>query len=425
MLRRRSFSAVELQRIVVFLFPVLPVAVTAATFALTTRLTVEDHNLVWTRNWLKFRTAQALKPILVAAFVVFVFLNLSPSAAFAQQSVDSTAREIALPNAPQPIQVAHQPAEKQPELAGTGVISGTVLDTNGNVLQGAEVTLADPSGSAIRTVESGNDGQFAFAGLVPNVYKITVTKLGMSTFTSLQIPLHAGESHIVPSITLSVPGGTTSVTVNGNKEALAEEQVHIAEHQRIGKVIPNFYSSYDWNAPPMEAKQKFQLSIRSLIDPVSFLTVAGIAGAEQNRNIFPAYGSGIEGYGERYGAALANHVTGNLFAKAIYPSLFHQDPRYFYKGTGSDTSRAFYAVSSAFITRSDSGRRVPNYSHILGGFTAAAISNLYYPESDRGASLVLFNGLADIGADAVANLVREFVLKGITSHVPKSANRQP
>jgi Carboxypeptidase regulatory-like domain len=381
--------------------------------------------LVWTRKWLIFRTARALMVILVAAFVLFVFLNLSPSAAFAQQSVDSTAREIALPNAPQPIQVAHQPAEKQSEQTDMGVISGTVLDTNGNVLQGAEVTLADPSGSVIQTVKSGNDGQFAFAGLAPNVYKITVVKMGMGTFISLQISLHAGESHIVPPIALSVSGGTTSVTVNGNKEVLAEEQVQIAVKQRIAGVIPNFYSTYDWNAPPMQAKQKFQLSARSLIDPVSFLVVAGIAGAEQNRNIFPAYGSGIEGYGKRYGAALANHVTGNLFAKAVYPSIFHQDPRYFYKGTGSGTSRAFYAVSSAFITRSDSGRRVPNYSHILGGFTAAAISNLYYPESDRGASLVLFNGLADIGGDAVANLVREFVLKGITSHIPKSANGQP
>jgi len=232
--------------------------------------------------------------------------------------------------------------------------------------------------------------------------------------------LQAGEARTMPPATMTVFGGATSITVNGNKEELAEEQVHIAVQQRIGGVIPNFYSSYEWNAPPMLAKQKFQLSARSLIDPVSFLTVAGIAGAEQNRNVFPAYGSGIEGYGKRYGAALANHVTGNLLAKAVYPSIFHQDPRYFYKGTGSGTSRAFYAVSSAFVTRGDSGNRMPNYSHILGGFTAAAISNIYYPESDRGASLVLYNGLADIGADAVANLVREFVLKGITSHVPKS-----
>ena len=79
----------------------------------------------------------------------------------------------------------------------------------------------------------------------------------------------------------------------------------------------------------MQAKQKFQLSIRSLIDPVSFLTVAGIAGVQQYRNAFPEYGGGIEGYGKRYGAALANHVSGTLLGRAVYPSIFHQDPRYF------------------------------------------------------------------------------------------------
>ena len=116
--------------------------------------------------------------------------------------------------------------------------------------------------------------------------------------------------------------------------------------QRVGGVIPNFYSTYDWNAPPMLAKQKFQLSIRSIIDPVSFLAVAGIAGAEQYKNVFPAYGGGIEGYGKRYGAALANHVSGNLLGRAVYPSIFHQDPRYFYKGKGSIRSRALYAISA-------------------------------------------------------------------------------
>ncbi len=175
----------------------------------------------------------------------------------------------------------------------------------------------------------------------------------------------------------------------------------------------------------MGAKQKFQLSIRSIIDPVSFLAVAGIAGAEQYKNIFPAYGGGIEGYGKRYGAALANHVSGTLLGRAVYPSIFHQDPRYFYKGKGSIRSRALYAISAAVIARGDDGRWKPNYSRVLGHLSAAAISNLYYPASDRGASLVVLNGLAGTGADAVANLIREFVLKGITSHVPKGANGQP
>jgi hypothetical protein len=172
-------------------------------------------------------------------------------------------------------------------------------------------------------------------------------------------------------------------------------------------------------------KQKFQLSIRSIIDPVSFLSVAGVTGAEQYRNIFPAYGSGIEGYGKRYGAALANHVSGNLLGRAVHPSIFHQDPRYFYKGKGTIRKRALDAISAALMTRSDDGQWKPNYSQVLGNFSAAAISNLYYPAADRGASLVFFNGLADTGADMVSNLIREFLLKRVTSHVPQGANGQP
>jgi hypothetical protein len=361
---------------------------------------------------------------LIAAPVFILSLNLNATAN-AQDNLGPAPGSSALQNTPQISHsgVASLPSGKTENPAiGTGSISGTVEDPNGDVLLGAQVTLKGPSRSEERTTISGNDGQFSFGGLEPGDYTLVVTGPGMTTFNS-QIAIHAGEVQFVPTVTLSISGGSTSVTVNGNKEVLSKEQVHIAEQQHVAKILPNFYSSYDWNAPPMMAKQKFQLSARSLIDPVTFLAVAGIAGAEQNRNIFPAYGSGIEGYGKRYGAALANHVTGNLFAKAIYPSIFHQDPRYFYKGTGSGTSRAYYAVSSAFITRSDSGKRVPNYSHILGGFTAAAISNLYYPEADRGASLVLLNGFADIGADAAANLVREFILKGITSHVNKSSHQ--
>ena len=367
--------------------------------------------------------SKGLKIFSIAVSVWLLSFNLGSAISGAQESPGSSAQVSALPYTPQP--QPHNDESSQSGNAGSlrngsGNISGTVVDTSGDVLQGAEVTLLGPSRSNTRTEVSSSAGHFVFTGEVPGVYKIIVTGRGMSTFTSAQISLQAGEDRTVPPVTLTVFGGVTSVTVNGNKDELAQEQVHIAVQQRIGGVIPNFYSSYDWNAPPMLAKQKFQLSARSLIDPVSFLTVAGIAGAEQNRNVFPDYGSGIEGYGKRYGAALANHVTSNLLSKAVYPSIFHQDPRYFYKGTGGGASRALYAVSSAFITRGDSGHRMPNYSHILGGFTAAAISNLYYPESDRGASLVLYNGLADIGADAAANLVREFVLKGITSHVPKS-----
>lgn len=369
-----------------------------------------------------------LKLLLASSSVLLIFSSFTTPAASAQAIVSAPGEDRGLPDAPQPAQNPISALTDSPAgsaQSGTASITGTVLDTNRDVLQGARVTVRAQSGSVIRSAQSGNDGQFAFPGLPPDVYKLTVTAPGMSTFTSADIAIQQGEARILPAVTLAVSGGSTTVTVNGNKEQLAEQQLHIALHQRIGGVIPNFYSTYDWNAPPMLAKQKFQLSLRSIFDPVSFLTVAGLAGAEQYKNVFPAYGSGIEGYGKRYGAAFANHVSSSLLSRAVYPAIFHQDPRYFYKGKGSIGSRALYAVSATVITRGDDGQWKPNYSHLLGSFSAAAISNLYYPASDRGASLVLFNGLASTGADAVANLIREFVLKQITSHVPNAVNGEP
>jgi hypothetical protein len=316
-------------------------------------------------------------------------------------------------------------AERLQETTGTASISSTVSDDNGDVLQGAQVTLTDSLGTVKGTVESDSNGHFVFTNLHPGSYTLKVTGNGMSTFTSSPISLLTGQALSFPQVTLAVSGGVTSVTVSGNKEELANEQVRIAVQQRIGGVIPNFYSSYDWNAPPMQSKQKFQLSARSIVDPVSFLVIAGIAGMEQHQNVFPGYGGGIEGYGKRYGAALANHVSATLLCKAVYPSIFHQDPRYFYKGKGGVRSRAFYAMSAAVIAKGDDGRWKPNYSNVLGNFSAAAISNLYYPSSDQGVSLVVFNGLVNTGADAASNLLREFVLKKLTTHVPVGSNGQP
>jgi hypothetical protein len=354
--------------------------------------------------------------------LLLVFSSVTSSIAVAQQNVSSTA-EAALPSAPEPEQIAGSAASASPQAAAAS-ISGTVLDANHEVLPGARVIAVGQSNPAFRTVEAGGNGQFEFIGLPPDNYQLKVTAPGMNTFTSTEISLHEGETRLVP-VTLSVFGGATSVTVSGGADELAERQVKIAEQQRIGGIVPNFYSSYDWNAPPMGAKQKLELSFRSIIDPVSLLTIAGTAGVQQYRNTFPGYGRGIEGYGKRFGANLADNVTGVLVSRGVYPSIFHQDPRYFYKGTGSIHSRLLYAISAAVIARGDDGRWKPNYSHVLGNFSAAGISNLYYPASDRGPSLVLFNGLAATASTAFSNVLREFVFKRATSHFPKGKNGKP
>lgn len=365
------------------------------------------------------------RTIVRCSSILLAFSTFGYVIAHAQTPQDIVSSNVALPNAPLPEQSTTASANNDSKPAATASISGTILDTNGAVLQGATVTLLTPMATPLKSVVSGANGQFSFSGLSSGVYRIRVTAPGVRTYNSNQIHLQPGEVDFMRPVRLVIAVHAIDVTVIGSKEALSIQQVKIAEQQRIGKVIPNFYTTYDWNAPPMLARQKFQLGFRSVIDPMSFIAVAGIAGAEQYLNVFPEFGGGFEGYAKRYGAAYTTHFTADMLSSAVYPSIFHQDPRYFYKGRGSFRSRALYAVSCAFITRGDNGHLEPNYSGILGNFTAAAISNLYYPDAERGGSLVLFNGLADTGADAALNLIREFILSSLTSRATKGVSGEP
>jgi hypothetical protein len=207
---------------------------------------------------------------------------------------------------------------------------------------------------------------------------------------------------------------------------VAEEQVKEEEKQRVLAVIPNFYVSYIPNAAPLNAKQKFSLAWKTVIDPFTFVVVAGAAGVEQAQNHFAGYGQGTQGYAKRFGAGYADTVAGTFVGAAILPALLRQDPRYFYKGTGSTASRFAYAVSNAFICKGDNGRWQPNYSNVLGNLAAGGLSNLYYPEQDRnGAELTLENAAIGIGATAIANLFQEFIVRRLTPKVPKQGSGKP
>ncbi len=325
-----------------------------------------------------------------------------------------------------PQHAAHETADPsaQQSATATSAITGTVEDSNGDVIQGAKLVLTAFDGTTILQT-SGSDGQFSFTGLAAGTYSIAVTGKGWGRFSLPKISLAAGESRILEHVILPASSGVTEVRVDGSATALSLQQVQIAVQQRVMGVFPNFYSSFDWNAPPMLPRQKYALAFRSMIDPMTFVGAGVIAGVEQARDTFPGYGQGVAGYGRRYGAAYANSFTGRMLGGAVFPSLFHQDPRYFYMGSGSIFKRALYAISTALITRGDNGRWQPNYSHVLGNFTAGAISNLYYPSSSRGLSLTLLNGALETAGDAGTDFAREFFLRGMTSHVPASSNGKP
>ena len=130
--------------------------------------------------------------------------------------------------------------------------------------------------------------------------------------------------------------------------------------------IPNFYVSYDPTALALRPKQKFELAWKTTVDPFSFVLIGAVSGIQQSHNTFGGYGQGAQGYGKRYGAAYADFVTGTFIGGAVLPSLLKQDPRYFYKGTGSTRSRALYAIAIAVMSKGDNGRWQPAYSKFWG-----------------------------------------------------------
>ena len=193
------------------------------------------------------------------------------------------------------------------------------------------------------------------------------------------------------------------------------------EKQRLLGVFPHYFVTYDPNAAPLNAAQKFQLGWKTVLDPITILSSAIGAGIQQARNSYHEFGQGMEGYGKRFGAQYADGVNGVIIGGVIMQAVFHQDPRYFYKGTGSVRSRALYAIATAFVRKGDRGHWQPDYSDVLGSLAAGEISTLYYPASSR-AGLRLFHGvLWDLGGRAAGNLFEEFFSRKITTHVPKAA----
>jgi hypothetical protein len=304
-------------------------------------------------------------------------------------------------------------ADSQP---GGARIGGTVTDTNGDIVPGATVALDSVSGSDHRTATADDNAGFQFGGLKPGVpYRITVRAQGFVDWKSDAIQLHNGDFQFVAGIRLPILVDSTTVVVNaGSQEEIATEQVHIEEQQRVLGFIPNFYVVYDSkNAVPLTTRLKFQMALKVAADPVSFLGAGFLAGIDQAADT-PNYPQGAQGYGERFGSIYADGVTDILFGGAILPSLLHQDPRYFYQGTGTKKSRTLHALSNPFICRGDNGKWQPNYSSIGGDLISSAISNAYYPASNRGAAFTFENLAIDTAEREVSSLVQEFVLRRLT-----------
>ena len=312
-----------------------------------------------------------------------------------------------------------------PDQSALGMVFGHIVDRDKTAYEGVHIALSMESSSAatVRTATSDSSGEFEFKDVPSGAFKLTFSSNGFATQVVPGV-LNAGQSYEAPAIVLLVNTAASEVQVTASPQEIAQEQVRQEEKQRVLGVVPNFYVAYAPDAPPLTARQKFHIAWRTSVDPVSILASGVFAGAEQAGNMLGGYGQGSSGYAKRFGASLADNTIGTFLGGAVLPVLLKQDPRYFYKGKGTTSSRILYALANAFVCKGDNGRWQANYSGIGGGLAAGAISNLYYPAGSRsGVGLSFETALMGTAGSAVQNLFQEFVVRRLTPKLPNYGSK--
>src|SRR5258708_7220313 len=266
----------------------------------------------------------------------------------------------------------------QQRTAGRGIISSSLPD--------ATLPHSDPQNSAEQTPPA--EGSASVAGTVLDVSGASVPGADVSLIhgDGTQLLTMVSEANGEFNFT-KIPAGSYLVTVNAKGFAPFTS--------------PEF---------AVAVEQAYEV-------PDVYIGVAFGAGIEQATNAYSGYGQGAAGYRKRYAATFADGRISDFLTNALFPALLRQDPRYFYRGSGSFKSRLGHAVISVFVTRGDTGRTVPNSSYLLGDMCSAALSNLYYPKTNRGASLVFTNAAVGLAGRTGLNLFREFLSKRLTKNV--------
>jgi hypothetical protein len=236
--------------------------------------------------------------------------------------------------------------------------------------------------------------------------ELTVVKLLILGSALTQVPAFAQQGNVPRQ-----PGSTKP-----NVAAPCGENPE-SESKRLFGIVPNYRTSPCLaNYKPLTAKQKFTIAAQDSFDRGTVILAAAFAGFGQLRNANPSFGQGASGYASYFGTSYADFVIGNFMTEGIFPSVLHQDPRYFRKGKGTGWSRVRYAVGQIFWTHNDSGTMGFNYSEVIGNSTAVAISNAYYPDN-RDATDASLKLVQQLGVDAASNVLKEFWPE-ISRHLP-------
>jgi hypothetical protein len=167
---------------------------------------------------------------------------------------------------------------------------------------------------------------------------------------------------------------------------------------------------------PMTREQKGYLALHDLADPINFATILGISAITVGADSHSAYGPGLKGFGKSVGVSYLQDATGQFFGAFAIPVIAHQDPRYFRMPRAPFAKRVVYSISRTAVSRSDSGKSMPNYATLLNYPIGAELANLYVPGIHPDAASTVARIFTGYALDPVNGLINEF-LPDVASHV--------
>jgi hypothetical protein len=179
--------------------------------------------------------------------------------------------------------------------------------------------------------------------------------------------------------------------------------------KRILGIVPNFQSvSVITKLPRETVKEKFMDATEDSFDYSAFIFTGALAGISQASNSVPEFHQGVAGHARYCWHTFADQTDENYMVEFVFPTVLHQDGRYYTLGHGGFVKRLAYSLSRALITRTDSGSETVNLSEIVGAGAASGISDLYYPKQERTSTKTGRRWLVNVSLDDATFVLREF-----------------
>jgi hypothetical protein len=178
--------------------------------------------------------------------------------------------------------------------------------------------------------------------------------------------------------------------------------------KRILGIMPNYRAvSAGVIPPPPTPREAFMVATRNSFDYSAFVFAGVTSLLAEGSNAHPQLGKGVGGFWAYYWRGYLDKTDGNYWVDWIFPTVVHQDERYYAMGQGNYFKRGVYAATRVVITPNYHGKNSFNVSEILGRGVSQAISLAYYPSQSQTAGAFGQKYAYAVGRDALTNVFRE------------------